>query len=112
VPLYDAAVRALRAYADAIHERNAAVRRLITLPRAERHRGVRVYRADTPSVGEVLVDGHTYRLQDGTEHVKRVFGAAHVSVTNFRPVDTRHYRVDDRDPGVVAEGRAVLAERG
>lgn len=112
VPLYDDAVRALRAYAEAIHERNAAVRRLVTLPRTERHRGVHVYRADTPWVGEVLVDGCTYRMQDGTAHFMRVLGAAHLSTRSFTPLDTTQYAVDDRDPAVVAEGRGHLAERG
>lgn len=115
VEKYDAAVAGLRAYADAIEERNAVVRGLVTLPREQRHRGVHIPHAYEPTVGEVPVDGHTYRLQEFGAHMRRVLAAAGVVLHRERMVRATGTVFDgglDRsDPTVIAEGRALLAER-
>jgi hypothetical protein len=110
VPLYDAAVAALVAYADAIDERNAHVRRLATLPAAERHRGAGVTVPHDVRSAQVDVDGHVYRVQQVDAHVERVLGAAGISASRIRLVRGTQYAVDDRDPALVAEGRAQLAD--
>jgi hypothetical protein len=108
VEKYDAAVAGLRAYAEAVEERNAELRRLVRLPQAERHVGAVSDQRD--AFGDRLaVDGHEYRRQQLDQHLRRVLEAAGVSAHNFQVIDRTRFRIDDRDPEIVAEGREQLA---
>lgn len=108
VPLYDAAVAALSAYAEAVEQRNGVLSGLIALPPARRHRGA-VPGVYGQHAEHLSLDGVTYTRQAVGSHVRRVLGAAGISNHSLQRVDLTRFALDQHDPAIVAEGRAQLA---
>lgn len=110
IPLYDDAVRAVRAYTEALDGRNKALVDLATLPSAQRHREVTIDMSRGVVTAVLPLDGHHYKFQDIGQHVVRVLNAAGLDERRHQIVDRSLFDLDTRDPAIVAEGRAMAAE--
>ncbi|MFR9803140.1 hypothetical protein ACL02T_12655 [Pseudonocardia sp. RS010] len=110
VGLYDRAVEALRAYSAAVEGYNATLHELVGLSAEQRHAGASRDRHG-PWGDRVELDGRTFRREQHEHHLRRLLGAAGIG-HDLRAVDRQRFALDDRDPDVIAEGRAQLAAKG